>query len=606
MRRLSVPARPARAYVRPPRRKATWLIPLCYLVGAVAVTYPLWIHPTSRVPTYGAGPQPDVLLQLWFMRYAATATSHGNLPALVTTSLNWPRGVNMMSNTSLLLPGVLLAPVTLLSGPATSLAVLLVAGFFLSAVTMYVVLRRWGASIGAAFIGGAFYGFSPALRMASTDHYHLQFAALPPLIIDALLRLVTGRGRPVRTGSWLGLLVAAQLFTAEEPLVDTIIAGAVILLVLAIGNRSAVRAAVQRAAAGLGVAAAVALLLAGRALWVQFAGPIAEHGSPWRVSKFGNSLTDFVSAPVGMMFHGRGAMAGPTSVEDLAFLGWPLLIALVAATIWFWRDARIRVAGVSFFLLELLSLGGRRLRIGPWTLTGAALPWHWLANLPTLGQALPNRLSVAADGAAAAVLAFAIDQARSRLPAGRFLVPAAAALVLLPALPLALPVANAGGPPASWQLVLARLKLPAAAPVLVMASSQLAQMQWQAIAGEPISVAGGFCITAVPPGNAIRRPPGSGSLCNSKSTLTADQRTTINELHRLAAGSSAVGPRRLVVATAIQEWRPAAVITTAGRSTSLVRYLRGFFGPPTARSGHVVGWRTNQPGRRRVPSHPRQ
>ncbi len=592
MNRLSVLVHsPQAADDRRRRQKARWLLPLCYLAGAVAVTYPLWIHPTSRVPTYGAGPQPDVVLQLWFMRYAGTAVAHGDLPALVTTSLNWPHGINMMWNTSLLLPGVLLAPVTLLSGPATSLAVLLVAGFFLSAVSMYVVLLRWGASVSAAFIGGAFYGFSPALRMASIDHYHLQFAALPPLIIDALLRLVTGRGRPVRTGAWLGVLVAAQLLTAEEPLVDTVLAAALILIVLAIGYPARIRTAVRPAAAGLGVAAAVALLLCGRAVWVQFAGPVSEHGSPWNVPKFGNSLGDFVSAPVGMLFHGQHALAGPTSVEDLAYLGWPLLIAVAAAIACCWRDGRIKVAGVTFFLLELLSLGGHKLRVGPWYLTAAALPWHWLAHLPLLDQALPNRLSVAADAAAAAVLAFAIDQVRSRLPAGRVLVPVAAVHVLLPALPLALPVANVGGPPVSWQLVLGRLHLPAAAPVLVLAASHLAEMQWQAIAGEPISVVGGFCITSAPPGNAIQLPAGHASLCSSKGTLTPEQRTTTNELNRLARGAAAAGPRRPVVATAIREWRPAAVITTAGGSGDLTRYLRGIFGPPTARSGHVLGWR---------------
>lgn len=565
-------------------------MPVCYLAGAVAVTYPLWIHPASKVPTFGAGPQPDVLLQLWFMRYAGTAISHGHLPALVTTALNWPRGVNMMWNTSLLLPGVLLAPVTLLSGPATSLTVLLMAGFFLSAVSMYVVLRRWDASVTAAFIGGACYGFSPALRMAAIDHYHLQFAALPPLIVDAVVRLVTGRARPVRTGCWLGLLVAAQLVTAAEPLVDAVLAAVLMLIVLAIGNLR--RVAVRPAAAGLGVAAGIALLLGGRALWVQFAGPVAEHGSPWRAGKFGNSLSDFVSAPVGMVFHGRYAIGGPTSVEDLAYLGWPLLIAVGAATICFWRDGRIRVAGVTFFLLELLSLGGHRLPIGPWHLTGAALPWHWLSRLPLLDQALPNRLSVAADGMAAVVLAFAIDQARSRLPAGRLrlLVPATAALVLLPALPLGLATANVGPAPAAWRLVLARLHLPAGAPVLVLATSQLAQMQWQSISGEPISVVGGFCITAAPGGNAIRRPAGAATLCSSKGTLTGDQRATVNELNRLATGASPAGPSRSVLATAVAEWRPAAVMTTRGDSARLTRYLRGFFGPPAARSGQVLGW----------------
>jgi hypothetical protein len=580
-------------------------VPLWYLLGAMAVTSPLWVHPASRVPTYGVGARPDVVLNLWFMRYIGTAVWHGHLPALVTTALNWPHGINMMWNTSLLLPGVVLAPVTVLSGPATSLVVLLAAGFFLSALSMYLVLRRWGAGISAAFIGGAFYGFSPGMRMAAVDHYHIQFAALAPLIVDALLRLVTGRGRPVRTGVWLGLLAAAQLFTAEEPLVDTALAAALIIIVLAIGNRSRIRAAIRPAAVGLGVAAAVALLLCGRALWVQFVGPASERSSPWDVSKFGNSPGGFVSAPVGMVFHRGSAIVGPKTAEAMAYLGWPLLIVLAAATIYFWRDGRIRVAGVTFFLLELFSLGGHSLSIGSWHLAAAALPWHWLAHLPLLDQALPNRLSIAADGAAGAVLAFTIDQARLRLPAGRprLLVPVAAAFVLLPALPLGLPTANVGGPPPSWQRVLSQLHLPAGAPVLVLAggvaemqwqameAGGVAEMQWQAMANEPISVVGGYCITSAPSGNAINLSPGHAAACSSEGTLTPQQRTTIHELSRLGHGISEAGPGRLVLATAIREWRAAAVITTEGDSGNLTRYLQSFFGPPAARSGQVLGWR---------------
>ena len=58
------------------------------------------------------------------------------------------------------------------------------------------MLRRWGVRIGPAALGGAVYGFSPALVAAAVGHYRLEFAVLPPLLIDALLRIVTGRGPP--------------------------------------------------------------------------------------------------------------------------------------------------------------------------------------------------------------------------------------------------------------------------------------------------------------------------------------------------------------------------------------------------------------------------
>src|ERR1700684_2288188 len=104
------------------------------------------------------------------MRYDATALTHGRLPALVTAAMNAPQGINLMWNTSMLLPGVLLAPVTLLAGPSASLAVQLIIGFAGSAATLYFVMRRWGVSIAAAAIGGAIYGFSPAMMVAAEDH----------------------------------------------------------------------------------------------------------------------------------------------------------------------------------------------------------------------------------------------------------------------------------------------------------------------------------------------------------------------------------------------------------------------------------------------------
>jgi hypothetical protein len=72
-------------------------------------------------------------------------------------------------------------------------------------------------------------------------HYQLQFAVLPPLIIDALPRII-GRGSAFRNGIWLGLLVAAQLFIGGEMLIFTTVAGMVLAVVLAVSRPRAVPA----------------------------------------------------------------------------------------------------------------------------------------------------------------------------------------------------------------------------------------------------------------------------------------------------------------------------------------------------------------------------
>src|ERR1700722_19350010 len=162
-----------------------------YLVGAVALTMWLWRDPASRIV---AGNPFDADQFAWFFRYDATAVAHLRLPALITTGMNAPQGISLMWNTAMPLPGVLLAPLTLLAGPQASLTVLMTLGFAGSAVSMFATARRWDASTAAAGLAGLVSGFSPALIQSSAGHYDLQFAVLPPLIVDAALRLVTGRG----------------------------------------------------------------------------------------------------------------------------------------------------------------------------------------------------------------------------------------------------------------------------------------------------------------------------------------------------------------------------------------------------------------------------
>jgi hypothetical protein len=398
------------AYLVGRRQLPAVLVVAGYLLLAVTLTWRLWADPAGRVPTDGGGVTNDIFLSTWFMRYAAIAVAHGRLPALASTALNAPQGVNVMWNTSLLLPAVVLAPVTMLAGPDASLTVMLTLGFAGSAATMFLVLRRWGAGLAAAAAGGALFGFSPALRQAAMYHYHLQFALLVPLIIDAVLLLVTGRGRPVRTGVWLGLLTVAQLLTAEEVLADIAVALIVILAVLAASRPRRLRSAIRPLSIGAAIAVAVVAVLGGYAIWTQFHGPLAASGIPWDTALYGNQPADFVTAPNAMLLHGSGflrftAGTGQRLSEYLGYLGWPLLVLVPVATIGCWRDLRVRTAGVTFIVLELLSIGGRTAPVGGLSLSPVLLPWHWLERLPVLSQMLPNRLSILGDAAAAAVLA---------------------------------------------------------------------------------------------------------------------------------------------------------------------------------------------------------
>ena len=71
---------------------------------------------------------------------------------------------------------------------------------------------------------------------------------------------------------------------------------------------------------------------------------------------------------------------------------------------------------MTFALLELFSLGAVTMTFHGIRYPASLLPWHWLQDVPVLADVLPDRFSHLADGAAGALLAFALDRARGRPP----------------------------------------------------------------------------------------------------------------------------------------------------------------------------------------------
>jgi hypothetical protein len=608
-------------------RRAVALAAPYYLLAALAVTLWLWRDPASRTVV---GNPYDADQLAWFLRYDATAIAHGHLPALITTAMNAPQGVSVMWNTFMLLPGALLTPVTLLLGPQTALNVFMTAGFAGSSLAMFAVLRRWEVSGPAAALGGAVYGFSPAVLHSAIGHYDLQFAVLPPLIIHVVLRLATGRAGPVRGGTvraglWLGLLVTAQLFITEEILAVTAIAGFVLVAVLAASRPRAVPAAAGRMAAGLGTAAGVTAVIAGYPLWVQFFGPLRQHGSPFTLDYFKNDLSSFVVPSSYQLFHTASSAAAAARYqgslpEYLGYLGWPLVVVLAGAAIACWRRLPARAAAVAWVVLGVFSLGGTLL-FGGHHHPAIKLPWYWLQGLPLLESALPDRFCLVADGAAAALLAFAVDAAvpvfaafaarhrclgLPRLSAGwrpAAVVLAAAVLAALPIVPKPLPVAAAVPVPHGWSAAFAALRLPPSASVLVVPvpmSTFTEPLRWQADTGEPRSLVGGYFMGPGPHGRGYidgNGTPPAGVYLNAMWVFSQASRPQAVGGRAPNARPSATGnlPVKSVTNTKMREqiraWKVSAVVAVATPGSRLGRYLTAILGSPAVAAGDVTAWR---------------
>jgi hypothetical protein len=603
---VTVPAPSATAAARslgdPAKRRALALASVYFLLGAVAVTMWLWRDPASRLV---AGNPNDTDQFAWYFRYDATAFAHFRLPALTTDAMNAPQGVSVMWNTFMLLPGMLLAPVTLLAGPQASLTAAMTLGFAGSAVAMFVVLRRWDASTPAAALGGAVYGFSPALIQSSLGHYDLQFAVLPPLIVDAALRLVSGRcgaGRraAARCGAWLGLLVAAQVFIAEELLFDTGIAVAIMVAVAMASRPRAVMRRVRDAACGLAAAAGVTAVIAGYPLWVQFFGPLRQQTSPFSPDFFKNDLAGFVQPSSFMLVHSASSARFADAFqgklpEYLAYLGWPMLIVLAVVTVLFWRLLSVRAAAVTFALLSVFSLGGTLLA-GGHEHTGIKLPWYWLQTLPVTGSVLPDRFSIVADGAAAVAFAFGFDAARKRWPEASRIVAGAAAIAVIPLIPAPLPAAQVSPVPPGWTSAITALRLPAQAHVLVVpipVSTFTESLRWQADTGEPGSMVGGYYMGPTWSGQAATDGNGLSSEAMYLNQLWA-QSARLNVAAVATLPVNQIYPDAAQMRAQFRGWKISAVVAVTSLDSAFGRYLTGLLGEPTTRTGQVLGWRLSE------------
>src|ERR1700731_2448224 len=191
-----------------------------YAVLAVGLFSATWRHPTTWSIGVNTG---DPQQFMWFLSWPGFAIPHGLNP-LFTNYQFYPDGVNLMWNTSVLLPGLVLNPITRLGGPVLAFNVLATAALALSAWTAFMLIRRFVSSQFAAAVGGALFGFSPFLTGYSLGAPNVTAAFMLPvvlLLLDDILRVQ--RRPPVVAGLLLGLASAAQLLIGEELLAITFV-----------------------------------------------------------------------------------------------------------------------------------------------------------------------------------------------------------------------------------------------------------------------------------------------------------------------------------------------------------------------------------------------
>ena len=379
--------------------RASSLVVIIYTAYAYLLYSKLGFLQNSQITIYASNvpmaPSGDGVQEVWFLAWPAYAIAHGLNP-LWSSALAVPHGVNLLSNTSMPLLGILMTPFTWLMGPTTVFNFLMPMALALSATSAYFVSTRVGLTRFASFVVGLLYGFSSFSIAQGHAHLFLTFAPLSPLLFWLSWRLVRQEGPPRRLARWIAVLLSAEFLISAERVVLDLLAIALAAVVAA-----AFVTAEQRRSARVALRAALvpftalfATLMAGPVA-VSLFGPWAVRGNPhpW-TERIRTDLAEFVfpNAWSHALGFGPRLLLDPlvgSSLERGAYVGIPLL-ALLLYGLWRYRQqAAARVLAILFAIFTVLSLGG-----SIWVNsrdTSVPSPLAWVHSIPVLSEILPTR-----------------------------------------------------------------------------------------------------------------------------------------------------------------------------------------------------------------------
>ena len=471
------------------RRRGRWIALAAYTLLALAVFSSAWVDPAGR----WIGSPKDPQLFIWYLGWIPHQLSQGLNP-LFTDHLSYPFGVNLMWNTSMIFPAVVLWPVTALLGPIVAYNALITGGIALSAWCGFLAARGFVDRDLPCFVAGLVYGFSPGMIAQALGHPHVVVALFPPVALLLGHEILVSRRRlnSVVAGTLAGVAAALQLLTGEELLAVTLVLAALGLALLALMHRDEVRASLPYVAKAGTAALVVFAVLAAYPLGFQFLGPQRVYGSVQGADVYVSDLLAFFLPSNLIHFTGN-------VTENDAYVGVPLLALLAAGLVLGWRVTRIRWIGLTALVVAVLSLGPHLHVDG--LVTPIWLPWALVASLPLMGSALPARLMTIGFLGVGIVVAYAFARALTatrpwRVAAGFVLL--AGLVAIIPPLPYP---SVAAAVPAFFKPGGDVEKIRSGSVVLVTPFSSKEStdaMYWQAVAGYRFRMPEGDAFTPGP------------------------------------------------------------------------------------------------------------
>jgi hypothetical protein len=246
----------------------------------------------------------DPLFSMWRVGWVAHQIA-GDPRPLFDGNMFYPEPLTLTYSDSMLLPAVTGAPL-LAAGlhPVLAYNILFLSGFFLSALTAYLLISRITGSAQAGFIGGLMYGFYP-YRFEHYSHLELQMTYWMPLGLLTLHKFA--EKLQLRYAIGAALCGAAQLYSSMYYGVFFPLYAAAIVGVLLLAARTPWYRPILPIAAALAVGVALALPLARPYYAAQ---PVKGDRDQHTVKFYSANLSDYFRA------HPRSALYGGRLLPD--------------------------------------------------------------------------------------------------------------------------------------------------------------------------------------------------------------------------------------------------------------------------------------------------
>lgn len=331
---------------------------LVYALATIVYTWPLVLHPTTRLAA-PVGPG-DPFLNLWILGWGIQ-TLLSNPASLVTgrifdANIFYPADATLAYSDHLLLQSAVLAPVYAATGNlALCYNLLFVASLVASGLAMHAFVRTVVGSTGAAYLAGLAWAFWP-YRFAHLLHVQLQALYFLPLAFLFLHKLMAGRRK--RDAAALGVIAGLQAVSSVYYAVIGAMGLAFGAMALAIGVGRWRSSLIARR---LLLAAVIGLIIIAPMAWTYWQVQQNEGfgRNLFEASRGAASFSSYVRVPPHNVIYGRSGVLSPGGPERELFPGIIILgLACVGIVMGRRADARplvttMLVVGALGFVLSL-------------------------------------------------------------------------------------------------------------------------------------------------------------------------------------------------------------------------------------------------------------